>query len=546
MPENLINNNYNNNGNDEMTSTPQKELNFFDKILEIITGVGNEERIKLRKLKEINKDLSFLKYKFYNYKKEQIQTSFPQYIYEIYRITQNFTKYFDVRNHANTIKLYLFEFGVPKKQTELRQKLEKEKIEELIRQSKDVKKAFEDIKATLNEFIKSFDSDIVRNINATYNQIVDLSNITNFDWYFFIHKFDSAITEANFNYKPNFELLDGKYILDELIAINDYLYSLDLNADWKNLFEYLKGISGENSLIDLLKKLIQLLKVLKKEDYLTKMIKLISKDPYFKPKEFVSKSKIVQEYIHTFQTEIQNVIQTCIKEMNKEKINKLLLEIFRTTVIVRLKNYSQRINDFFLNKGVSASIRYVEPLNYLKAFLLDICKGEIKPRVDLLIIKGTWESNTLSSEYSTMLEQFNALSDKIIEFDNSCGEDETYGREIRKLSGLIKHDPKARLTVKKILTKLDNDAAQLLMEGINIFTVGANKIKRLIDDYNLKTSKCIINFHNIKWDFSGDLNKDLNEIYKRLVSIVNLLKNFVKEQETQKKVEEKEEVEIKE
>ena len=207
----------------------------------------------------------------------------------------------------------------------------------MIKQSKDVKSGFEQIKQILNEFVKSFDAEVVKNINNTYNQIVDISNLTNFDWFYLVHKFDSAISEGNFNYKPNFEILEGKYILEEIIAINDYIYSVNLNMDWKNIFEYLKAISNDNGILDLFKKYIQLLKVLKRDDYLLRMVQLVSKDPFFKPKEFTSKAKIDQDYIKDFQVEVQGVVQNCIREKNKEKINKILLEIIRTTVILRLK-----------------------------------------------------------------------------------------------------------------------------------------------------------------------------------------------------------------
>ncbi len=522
-----------------------KNGNFFEKILEIITGVGSEERIKLKKLKDISKELNFLKYKFYNFKKDNIQPAFGEYFYEIYRMSQNFTRFFDIKNHNNTIKQFLFEFIISKKQLEIKQKLEKDKIEQLLKESKDQKAAFEQIKALLNEFVKSFDNETVKNINNTYNQIVDLSNLTNFDWFMLIHKFDSNIAEGNFNYKPNFEILEGKYILDEIVAINDYLHSLNFNSDWKNVYEYLKSISGDAGLADLLKKLLQMFKILKKDEYLMKMVKLISKDPFFKPKEFVSKTKIVQDYIKEFQLEVQGVVQICIKEINKEKTNKLLLEIFRSTIIVRLKNYSQKINDLLLNKGMSSSLKYVEPLNYLKAFLLDICKGEIKTRIDFLIIKGTWESNVKSSEYSALLSKFNLLSDALLEFDNRCAEDEAYGKELRKYFGAIKHDPKARIGAKKVLARMDNDALKMLLEGVEIFTIAAGKIKTLIEDYNQKIPKIVIDFHKIKWDFSNDIGKDMAEIYKKLFNMVTLLRSYARENDAQKDQNDNEEKEEK-
>ena len=81
-------------------STP----NLLEKFLEIITGVGSDERVKLKKLKNIAKELNSLKYKFYNFRKDQVLPQFGEFFYDIYRISQNFTKFFDVKNHSNTIK----------------------------------------------------------------------------------------------------------------------------------------------------------------------------------------------------------------------------------------------------------------------------------------------------------------------------------------------------------------------------------------------------------------------------------------------------------
>ncbi len=516
----------------EQTQQPNNDSNnenFFVKLIDFFTGSTSEERVKKRKLKEIAKNLTQLKYKFYNPKKDLVLPGFGSYFYEVFRICQNFSKFFDVKNHSNTIKITLFESLLTEKQKDLKEKLTKEYIEDLIKNNNDSHKVIEEIKANLNSFVKSFDSEIVKVINTTYNQIVDLSNIINFDWYSLLHKMDSAISETNFNYKPNFETLEGKYILEELISINDNIFSLNLNNDFKYIYNYISIVYEEKSLIDLLKKLLTLLKIIKKDGYLTKMIQLISKDPFFEPKDFHSKAKIVQDYISNFQIEIQKIVQEVIKTYNKEKLNKLLLDIFKTTVIIRLKNYTQKIDESLKAKGVQHTFKYIEPMNYLKAFILDICKGDIKARIDQLIIKGTWDTNIHSSDYSSLLEKFNLLSDKIIEFDNKCGEDEVFGRELKRLMLAVKHDSKAKFMITKIIEKIDANASQILLEGINLFNLAANLIKALIEDFSLNNPKMIINFHRIKWDFpNSNIKADLLEIYKKLLNMNLLIKSYIK------------------
>lgn len=501
-------------------------LSLFQKIIDLISGTDRDGRIKKKLIKEIKKQIGQSKYKFYNHKKDQIQPQFGNFFYEIYRLSQHCAKYFDVKNHSNTIKILLFDALLSKKQIEIKQKLEGEYIEDLLKTSNDTQKAIELIKNNLSDFVKSFDPEQVKKINTTFNQISDLSNLINYDWFSMLHKFDTSITEGNFNYKPFFELIEGKYITDELIAIIDYLETLNFNSDWKNIIDYLNLVSEDKGINDIFKKFINLLKSLKKEETILMMIRIITVDPYFRPKQFQSKFRIVQDYIHSYQSEVQTRVQNSIKSIKKDKVNRLLIDIFQTTVILRMKHYTQKIDESLKSRGFQNGFKYIEPMNYLKAFLLDICKGEIKSRVDNLIIKGTWDTNLHSSEFSSILDGFTKLSDKIIEFDNRCSEDDHYGRELRRLMVAIKHDSRAKLLLAKIIDKIDASANNLINDGILLFIKSGNMIKSLLEDHGLKNPKMIINFHHIKWDYSKDFRTDMMEIYKKISNVVTLLRGY--------------------
>ena len=503
-------------------------VTFIDKIIEFITGFSTDERIKLRKLKEINRHLKHLKYKFYNFKNDFILPQFAQYLYEIYRNAQNFEKHFDTKTHSQSIKLVLFDLFSTQRQKTIREELEDLKISELIKSSNDKMKAIETIKKNMNEYIKSFSPEIVSNINSTYNRLSDISNLITFDWQSLLHKFDSEIKETNFNYKPEFESIEGKYILDDLVVLNDDIETMDLDRDWKNVYEYIKFVSEDEGLIKLFNKLIQQFRILKKDSYLSLIIKLIYKDPFYKQKKFPSNLKIVQDYIYNFQMQVKKTVDKAIEDIKKEKLNRLLLEIFHKTTIVRLKHYNERKNELLSKKGVSG-FRYIDPLNYIKAFLLDICKGEIKPRIDYILVRGTWSTNELSSEFSSLLIHFNKLTDTVMEFDNSCSEEEYYGKSIRQMAFAVSHDPNAKNNLVKLIYKIDSDVEKIIYDCIKVFNVTANRIKILIDDYNSKIPKIIVDFHKIHWDFPQKFTVEFTEIYKRLANFVSLLKYYVKD-----------------
>jgi len=515
------------------SSTDNKEISenetFLDKIIEILTGLKSEDRIKKRKLKDINKELMQSKKKYYVYKTNTILPAFAQTLYEIYRDSQILVKYFDVKNHNKSIKDFLFESSVSKKLQEVRVALTEESIKTTILSSQDPSQSIQKVKDQLKIFVQTFDNDTVNRINMTYNQIINLSYLISFDWFFILHKFDSNISETNFSYTPVFENLEGKYISDDIISINDYLTSIDLNQDYGNVFTYLNQISQDTSLTEVLKKLIHKLKDLKRGDSLIKIIKLIIQDPFFKAKNFSSKERIVQDYVSGIQLEVRNAVEDSIKEINKNKVNKVLQEIFNTTTILRMKNYSNKLNEFLLSKGVGGGLKYVDPLNYIKAFILDICKGEIKTRIDFLIIKGTWESNTLAGKYTGLLEKINKFSARVIEFDEKCAEDGYFGKELRKFSTVLKHDKNAQSTLKRSMANVDSEAMQIIIDCIDLLIEIGKEMKSLVEDFNQKNPKQIINFHKLKWDFNNDFNTDMANIYKKLSSMVSLLKKYVVE-----------------
>ncbi len=515
-------------GKGKGASNSSGELSFIQKILSLFGGGNSDERIKQNKLKEINKSLGSSKYKFYNFKKELVTPEFGQFLYDIYKNSMPLKDPFNVKKGAGTIKNILLEVFSTKKQIELKNSLDIMTLEKKIRESKDRKKVIEDIKKTISAYISSFDSELVRQINQAYNLIMDLSNLINYDWYIMVHKFDQSITEGSSNYKPKFEAITDKYVSEDIISINDYLYSIDFNSDFKNIYTYLNSFSEGNGLSEYLKKLIAMFKGVKKDDNFLKLVKLVTKEPYFKPKIFKSDSKIVQEYLKGFQQEIQGNIQNVINIINKEKVNAILLDIFGTSNIIRLKNYTARLDDMITSRGLAESFKYIEPMNFLKAFLLDICKGEIKPRVDMLIIKGTWVTNEESTEYSELLESFNKITEKVLEFDNKCADDDIYGREVRKVMVVVKQDQKINVA-NRAVNMIDSAALDIIVESVSIFSNLVNKLNILLDDYTQKPPRIVTNFHKIKWEFPEEFDVEFNTYLKKTASFLTVMKVYAKD-----------------
>lgn len=502
-----------------------EDTSFIDKLLEFFTGKNNEQRLKEKQLKNIAHSLG-QNSKFFNVRKMVIQPAFSSLIYSVFRNSQQIAKYFDLKNRRSSIKDFLIDSMLDKKVKELRAELESDKIIEYVKTAQDPAKAIAVVQKRLKLFLSYFDNKKSAEINHTYNQICNLSSLICYEWYFFIRKFDSSISESNLTYSPSFASLEGKYVVEDLIVINDELNGINLNDDFQNVFHYLEEVSNDKGIGSCLKKIIDNLKKLKSNGNMTKMICLIAEDPYFKPKSFSTNEKITSDYLKKIQELTKQTLKEVVTILNRDKVNDLVSQIFGTTIISRMKNYSLKLSDFLVSKGVPMTLDYVDPMNYISAFLTDICMDEIKDRIDILVIKGEWKTAETSREFVAVLEDIAKMVKRVANFDASCAEEGTYGKELRRHSVVVK-DASAKASVKRTVEEINNEALGLINDTIALCVEIGKAMKTLIEDYNLATPVLIVNFKKIKW-INEDFNTDMVMVYKKVVNMVNVLKRYIK------------------
>ena len=208
-------------------------------------------------------------------------------------------------------------------------------------------------------------------------------------------------------------------------------------------------------------------------------------------------------------------------------MNDLVSQIFNTSIISRMKNYSSKMSDFLTNKGVPSTLDYIDPLNYIYAFLVDICQSEIKDRIDVLVIKGEWKTSETSREFVAVLDEINKMIRKVMDFDIRCGEEGVYGKDLRRHSVVVK-DSATKASIRRTVDEINGEALELINETIVLCVEIGKALKALIEDYNLSVPILIVNFKKIKWTFNDDFNTDMVMIYKKVANMVNVLKRYLK------------------
>jgi hypothetical protein len=236
----------------------------------------------------------------------------------------------------------------------------------------------------------------------------------------------------------------------------------------------------------------------------------------------------VDTYIQKVKTQTEVVVQKVIQEKRNGKVEELARAVFGTTAISRLKNYTEKANLIFSKKMLGGFI-YIQPINYLKAFLLDFCKKDVREIIDLLIIRGQWSTNLSSQALSDTFTSLMAVSDEVLKFDDDLADDGGLGSRIRTALAKADRDKDQIRYVRSLLKDTNDHALALINQAANGLISMGRSIKNLIDDYDRSPHELVINWKVVDSAADGKIKARLAEAYKRIYYFVQLMQYFVKE-----------------
>ena len=352
-------------------------------------------------------------------------------------------------------------------------------------------------------------------------------NLVEYDYYFALKKFDSGLPERDFVYNPKFEPIKAEYILDD---IKDFLVVLPENNDlnWEDLFNVLKAYKG-TEIIDRAgwKKIIKGLDVVKKERIFVLMVQHIDKNPHYNYNSIINSDRIVDDYLNKIRTQTEIILQKILKEKKSKKVDALLMEIFGTTAISRMKNYTEKANIMFTKKMLGGFI-HVAPANYLKAFLLDFFKRDVKILMDLLLIRGKWATIISSQHLSDAFHAVMDVSSRLIVFDEELSEEGSKGIAFKNITSKSDRD-KNSITILRTMLKETNEniLGMITIASQNLIIMGRS-LKSVLEDKDKKDHEMIINWKEIENATDMDLKDEISRVYKKIYYFVQLMQFFVK------------------
>jgi hypothetical protein len=492
--------------------------------------MGDPEAEKKKLLRGIAKDLSRSRYKFYRPKGQEALPGLAKFFYEVYKIAAPAQLLLGNSASSGALRAFVIESYLTADQRELSERLTEAYITERAK-TLSLAQVQEETKRDLTSFFVVFDGETSKQIDDAYNTLLALINFVDFDYYFLLKKFDSGLPERSFSYKPKFDPINGEYVADDLQDFHEVFAALDFETDWPRIFGALKEYKKIDVVsVDAWTKFVSAASELRKSQVLDQIVRHLKDDPYWTGKPRVPSERIVEPFLQKLKTQIETIIQRIIQERRNSKIDEITRQIFGTTVVLRMKNYTEKANVVFAKKMLGGYTQ-AQAMNYLKAYLMDYFKKDIRELVDLLIIRGQWTANLQSQQLSDCYHAILDISERILQFDEELADDGEIGSRIRMSLAKAERDKDALKYLRGALKDANEKAtAMISRSAVNLIGIG-RQLKTLIEDFTRPHHEILLNWKEVEGQSARPLKSWLVDTYKKIYYVVQLLQYFVKSEE---------------
>jgi hypothetical protein len=497
---------------------------FLEKIFSLFGGKKDPESAKKRQLKQLVKELSGNKYaRFYRAKSEEADGSLGKFFFDIYRIIAPAQVLMQNAVKSAQLKQAAAEAFLDKNLQEIRERIAPQTIEEKAKKIP-LKELAKQLEGDLAALSAAFDSSRIEAIDRCYNLILALAHFVSYDFFFLLKKFDPNITERNFSYQPKFAAVRGEYLSDDIKDFLEISFAVDPDQDWKNALRVLKIYKNNMDVVapDQWNRLLISLREVRKSNILELMIRHIDKNPQWVSQEKLSDEHIATAYIEGKRTETKTVVDQIVNAKKNAQADVLVKMIFGSAGIERTKYYTVKGSELYIKKNFDGFL-FAAGLNYLKAFLLDHFKKDIRELCDLLLIRGQWTNVVLSQQMSDCFHRAMGLSDELIAFDETLSDNGENGSRLK--ASIIKADrDKSQARYVSLILKTVNENALALINTAAQALIGIGKnLKNLLDDHQKPSRELILNWKELEGASEIPLAQRMADTYKKIYYFIQLM-----------------------
>jgi hypothetical protein len=509
----------------DTTSNKKESESLIDKVLNLFFKSGDPEAEKKRYLKQTVKELAKSHFKFFKVSSDEVLPAFPKFIYDMYKAVYPAQTMFRSVQNPNAWKTLVINSSMDEKTRGIVDTLTETAITEKAK-TVDVTELSGTAKADLETLLAAFNSDACILVDELYTKLLRFREFCCFDFYQFLKKFDHSLREGDFASAPKFGPLNGEYALEYLKDFMTAALPVLTLSDWQGMFTMLK----EERNVDVISpnvwaKVVSRIEALKNSAILEMMIRLITKNPYFQFEADNTQEHIIDSFLEKTKDEVDKTIKKILGAQKTNKIDSLVSQVFGAKIEDPLKNYTEDFCHPLARKKLG-SFTYCQPLGYLKIFVIDYVKKDLREFADLVLIRGKWVNQSLASPMSNSYHVLLDLGAKIIALDESLEENGVAGNKIKTLIVRVERDRAAHDIVTSIVKELNGQAKELIVTGTQELVSIAKYIKLLLEDYERSKPELLFNWKELEHFSPTPIKSQGKELYKKIYTFVQLMQAF--------------------
>ncbi len=509
------------------TKTPEHKEGFFQALFASLFKASSPEAEKKRKLKNIAKAFSKSKYhNFYKPISNEVMAPFGKLMFDIYKMIAPAQILFKNTANPAIFKRQIINYLISDKQAELLAQIDEQNIIQMAKKVP-LSQLQKDVDAKLQQFMNEFDDAKTLKADNLCKAFTIFQDFCDYDFYVLIKKFDSSFREYDFNLSPKIDKVNGTYVVNEIKDFLAVAYSItDDNIDWSELFNFLKE-SQNKDLISLgnWKKIVARIKNIQISKSLDLAVQHMSEDPDYVTETSYHYQPLLEPYVDKIEDETRTLLSKIAYEQKESKANSICMQIFGTADPQSLKYYVSNFNPPLEKKDLN-TLEYTEPLNYLKTFLVDFVKKEIREFYDVVIIRGQWDA-TLSAPFSNSFQELLKTSDEITSFDEKFAEEGPWGMKVKTLLPKTAHDAGAESIINRVVSDGNDQAREFIISATKNLIIIGKTVKQLIEDYTKPKPVLVANWKELEKFIDQPMKEYSVNIYKKLYLFVQLMQTYV-------------------
>nr|MDE5899081.1 hypothetical protein [Treponemataceae bacterium] len=387
----------------------------------------------------------------------------------------------------------------------------------------------EQVSQRLSQYTDYFTAERIAAINNLYRQIVSFRDICTYDYFFLLKKFNKSLREKDFSTVPQFDKINAEYILDDLKDFVSIAWAIPFESDWTPLMKLLHAYKGVEPVAPAVwKKVLARISALRLSGSFEMMLRLISANPKYVQEVPILKADIVEPHLEKLRKESEDIVQKLISQEQTNKANDICAQLFGAAEVQQLRNYVPSKNAVLAQKNLK-TFAYALPLNYCKAFLLEIVKKDMREYYDIVIVRGKWESQTLSAPFSESYNALLTLSDTISSFDEQLEDDKPIGMKMKTLMLKADRDNGSRNTINRLVGDANDSAYASIMDVTKNLIEMGKIIKSLVDDCTKSKPILVTNWKELEHYTDIPMHDFSVMIYKKIYLFTTLIKTTLEQ-----------------